>query len=38
MNPLSRGYNGVSPGSFRHNVSSTKALNVIRPMRGGFRL
>lgn len=40
MRPLSR--SGVdkyrSAGAFRHNVSTTASLNMVRPMRGGWRL
>lgn len=40
MRPLYR--DGVSKfhqaSGFRHDVSQTKALNMVRPMRGGWRL
>lgn len=40
MRPLSRhGVNKYrSAGSFRGNVGMTAAVNMIRPMRGGWRL
>lgn len=40
MKPLYRSgvHKGSSAGAFRHDVGHTKSINLVRPMRGGWRL